>query len=909
MKKYYSFALVALLTIAALPSCKKEFNEPEAVCADGPSFVAVLDETKTTIDGTKIYWNDGDEVSVNGSLFVAAVDPENKAKATFTLKEGQTAPEAFNQLYHIYYPASAYVKDYPARYKLNKTQIFAGNDISGVNPMYAQVADLNGIVQFKNVCGLLAVKATGTDKIATVTVTAPTGNYLYGTLNNFAYSADNGITYSTFANSSTTTPRGVTVTLDCGTDGIQLNAKAETTFYIALPEKEYTKLTVVFTTTEGKTKTLESSKACPVVKNHIFGIPETLNFNVDFSANIEITSNEASNPVTADIGFTVTPTNQDIYYVYLCESKDYVDSFDGDDAALAAAEIAYLKKQGLSTITKLQNAGKATKGTQNLTINASPGAEMYVYVFGVDNDLNVSSAVKEPFTAAEFILPSCSAQYSDYLGQWKLGSSIITVSEKVSGSTYNVTGLKNQDTYSIPAVEASFQDGNFVLNEQKTPATVTNQYGLCDLYLSGVFEDQGETYGYFPLSNSADPRMIFYGQYADDKITVYPGGCLYGAFIEMGFSWVIQSGTYAGRGNTFSGDALAGMTKYSIPHSTAQYSDYIGEWVCGTDLIKIEEKVNGSTYNVTGIKNQEKYKIPAVEASFENGNFVIKEQKTTATTIVNVTGLGELLCDLYLSGIEAGEGNYPLSATTPATIFIGQYSDNTIKVYPIFEGMGFSWVIQSGAYAGNGNVYDGTAIVDMTKFVAPTGPTPEGTWYCASYSDYFGNPYTDWTMTISQKGAGYVIDNFDAKFLSMAPLADSPTAVWDAENKTLTVATGAKTGYGNSQTGQAYVWDGINPNTGANIDIVFAFNFTENTCVNQTYYGCHLQGSSSWNSLYEAEALVFVKQEVAPTAQSKSVVSKNSQFQRSGFKMASCRKGAEAATIQEFSCKKANINF
>lgn len=907
MKKYYSFALVALLTIAALPSCKKEFNEPEAVCADGPSFVAVLDETKTTIDGTKIYWNDGDEVSVNGSLFVAAVDPENKAKATFTLKEGQTAPEAFNQLYHIYYPASAYVKDYPARYKLNKTQIFAGNDISGVNPMYAQVADLNGIVQFKNVCGLLAVKATGTDKIATVTVTAPTGNYLYGTLNNFAYSADNGITYSTFANSSTTTPRGVTVTLDCGTDGVQLNAKAETTFYIALPEKEYTKLTVVFTTTEGKTKTLESSKACPVVKNHIFGIPETLNFNVDFSANIEITSNEASNPVTADIGFTVTPTNQDIYYVYLCDLKDYVDSFDGDDAALAADEIAYLKQQGLSTITKLQNAGKATKGTQNLTINASPGAEMYVIVFGVDNDLNVSSAVKEPFTAAEFTLPSCSAQYSDYLGQWKLGNSIITVSEKVSGSTYNVTGLKNQDTYSIPAVEASFQDGNFVLNEQKTSATVTNQYGLCDLYLSGVFENQGKTYGYFPLISDLAPQMIFYGQYADDKITVYPGGCLYGAFIEMGFSWVIQSGTNAGKGNTFSGNALADMTKYSIPHSTAQYSDYIGEWVCGTDLIKIEEKVNGLTYNVTGIKNQEKYDIPAVEASFEDGNFVIKEQKTPATTIVNVQNIGELLCDLYLSGIEAGEGNYPLNATTPATIFIGQYSDNTIKVYPIFEEMGFSWVIQSGTYAGLGNVYAGTTIVDMSKYIAPVGPDPiEGDWYCPSVTDNWGDTYTDWIMTIRKQGVAYMIDNFDLgadTFLSEYGVkCDSAPATWDAEAKTLTVACQTDTGVGASWV--ALVNDQIS-------DIVFTFNLDNNTFTTNQIWGAW-GGGNSWLSLY-LNGMTFTKMEATASTQVKAVRHNRSNrtvpFRAPEFKMASCYKGAEAVTIQEFSCKKANINF
>lgn len=903
MKKVFSYALIAISAISVLSSCNKEIASPEsdAVCADGPSFVAVLDDgTKTTIDGSKIYWNDGDCVSVNGSIFVAAVDPENKSRALFTMKQGETAPAAVNGLYHIYYPASSYVANNPARFKLGGTQTYAGEDISNVNPMYAQVASLDDQAQFKNVCGLLAVKAKGTDKIATVAVTAPTSNYLYGTISNLAYN-EGAISYSTFQASG----RGTTVTLDCG-KGVQLKSDEATTFYIALPEKDYSKLTIAFTTTDGKKKSFASAKACPVKKSNIYGIPEIIDFSVNFDATIEITRNEAVSAGSAELGFTITPTDQNVYYVYCCETKSYVDSFNGDDAALANADLLFYKNQGITTLNAFVSYGLATKGTKNLTASAAPGSDMYVYAFGIDSDLNVSPAIKVPVKVAEFSLPGCSAQYSDYLGQWKLGNSIITVSEKENGLTYNVTGLKNQDSYSIPAIEASFDNGNFILCEQKTSATTSvGNYGLCDLYLSGVFVQGAKSYGYFPINSSTkdDPQMIFYGQFENDKITVYPGGCKYGTFSSMGFSWVIRSGAYAGNGNTFSGNALEDMTKYEAPVCDAQYSDYIGEWVCGTDILKIEEKVNGSTYNVTGIKNQSKYSIPAVEAYFENGNFILKEQSTSATTTVGSYGL----CDLYLSAIEDvedGFGNYPFMSSAPDDIFIGQYKDGMIKVIPNYPAMGFSWVIRSGENAGGGNTYPGTTIVDMTKYEAPTGPTPEGTWYCAEGVDLWDEPFADWTINIRTVVGGYEIDGFDITFAEYN--IESPMAEWNAADQTLTIAAGTLTGL--SLGTDNLLWVGLDEEM-STTDIVLKVDFDAKTITNQTAWGA-VCGQELYSG-YPAGGCVFVKQEAAPAGVKAASIKNSSrnaslkELQPKLGKRCVNSESAVPATIREFNGKRA----
>ncbi len=275
MKKVYSFALIIAAVLSSLTSCQKDSLIPQdEPTAEGlTSFVAYLDNetTKTTIDGLKVSWKDGDQICVNGSIYKATVSKSNPAMATFTLAEGQTAPRAAST-YRAYYPESAFISTtYSSRYKFQDTQIYNGNDVSTIDYLYAQTPgpDEPKSFTFKHVTGILALDLVGEDKVTSIQITAPTGNYLHGTITNLVYSTDGKITYSSF----TTTGRGTTATLDCGA-GVQLSKTTPKRFYISLPEKTYPSLEIKINTASGKTMTINSTKSCPVVKGKLFTLPQ-----------------------------------------------------------------------------------------------------------------------------------------------------------------------------------------------------------------------------------------------------------------------------------------------------------------------------------------------------------------------------------------------------------------------------------------------------------------------------------------------------------------------------------------------------------------------------------------------------------------------------------------------------------
>lgn len=267
MKKYFSTILIAAVAVSSIFSaCNKEDNQADS---DVLSFVACIDDT--TLDGVKVYWNTGDEVSVNGSIFVATVDEADPAKAVFSLKEGQTAPAKAAE-YRVYYPSSAYVANQPSSFKISGTQTYAGSDISGVNTMFAYATSLEGTVHFKNVCGLLALDLQGTDKVKSIMVSAPSDKYLYGIISDFAYdTAKDAITYESFLSNG----GGPSATLDCGT-GVQLSENNATRFYIAMPEAAYDSLTITVTVDSGDPFIFKSNKPVEIKKSNIYIIPFNL---------------------------------------------------------------------------------------------------------------------------------------------------------------------------------------------------------------------------------------------------------------------------------------------------------------------------------------------------------------------------------------------------------------------------------------------------------------------------------------------------------------------------------------------------------------------------------------------------------------------------------------------------------
>lgn len=191
--------------------------------------------------------------------------------------------------------------------------------------------------------------------------------------------------------------------------------------------------------------------------------------------------------------------------------------------------------------------------------------------------------------------PVSIASYADFIGKWAMGDSIIEITEKVSGSTYNVTGLPSQSEAGISAVEAEFTDGKFILKEQKLADVWYNDsYGDCDVYFSGYFSYNSKVYPAYG-SNTDTPATILTAYKLDESgdLKVIAGTCEYGGFLSFALRWSIREGEYAGQGNTFGNISIADMTK--LQEASEAYKAWLGNYTVYTKSV---DTGNDTTYNV-----------------------------------------------------------------------------------------------------------------------------------------------------------------------------------------------------------------------------------------------------------------------------------------------------------------------
>lgn len=250
MKKNIIIAALAAASILLVSaSCtKQEQPEPQT-----KTFTAVIEQdvTKTVLTSAyKVEWESGDRININGIEYFAS--PKSDAtQADFTIVSG-TAP---TPTYSVIYPASLYVTDH---FEFPATQTYTTGKFNA--PMYA-VSD-NEELTFKNICGVLCISLKGTDKVKSISVTA-----------NEAICGAFSMTDATTVNLTGT---GKTVTLDCGTGGVQLSSTA-TTFYIYLPPRtSYSAgMKIVVTNTDGGTFTKVTTKDATIARKSLYAFSWT----------------------------------------------------------------------------------------------------------------------------------------------------------------------------------------------------------------------------------------------------------------------------------------------------------------------------------------------------------------------------------------------------------------------------------------------------------------------------------------------------------------------------------------------------------------------------------------------------------------------------------------------------------
>ena len=220
----------ALLVVTGCKKDNKDLN------VEKMTFKASIDNgnAKTFIsfsgDDGILSWTENDEVNINGKGFTAK-NVDNFGRATF---EGETvAPDADGK-YKAIFPANLYQD---GNYVLPATQTYAANNLSGVNPMYAESTTTD--LEFRSICALMKLNlkgTTGSEKVTKIEVTA--NEPLSGVFYIDDYKAVLGRNQNSAA-----------LTLDCG-EGATLSTDG-TTFYIAIPEGSYTDLTFTVTSDGG----------------------------------------------------------------------------------------------------------------------------------------------------------------------------------------------------------------------------------------------------------------------------------------------------------------------------------------------------------------------------------------------------------------------------------------------------------------------------------------------------------------------------------------------------------------------------------------------------------------------------------------------------------------------------------
>ncbi len=232
------------------------------------SFEAVMEDnhTKTALSGSledayrNLTWLPTDTIAIATSSNYSTYYKFSNVN-TEPSEVGNFIGEApLHDTYYSVYPYSAVSSwwDYGRQLNIHVPvkQVYAENTFAtDMNPMVAR-APRTEVLQFKNLCGLLAVSLTGNDVVKSITLAAYDES---GALASIAGSFRVNMDYEDSVGPELAAESGgdgrqksapCMIQMDCG-DGVQLSETA-TSFHFVLAPGEYSKIAIIVTTTDGK---------------------------------------------------------------------------------------------------------------------------------------------------------------------------------------------------------------------------------------------------------------------------------------------------------------------------------------------------------------------------------------------------------------------------------------------------------------------------------------------------------------------------------------------------------------------------------------------------------------------------------------------------------------------------------
>lgn len=266
--------IAALMAATVLAGCRTAGDIDEIVAPHGFEFSATTEQdSKTALDGTKILWMAGDEISIfqgsaKGSKFVLAKG-ENTPNGTFSIAAGETFdffgstdPDATDPDYIALYPydAAATIDGETVIATLPATQTYAENSFgNGAYPMIARSA--SRALAFKNVCGGIELPLkddNGKIVVKSVKISGNNGEKIAGEARIETGDVPTVIVAETGSES---------VTLDYG-EGVALDAAAKS-FILALPPTEFANGITIEVATANGVFTKTTANAVSIVRSGI----------------------------------------------------------------------------------------------------------------------------------------------------------------------------------------------------------------------------------------------------------------------------------------------------------------------------------------------------------------------------------------------------------------------------------------------------------------------------------------------------------------------------------------------------------------------------------------------------------------------------------------------------------------
>lgn len=342
-----------------------------------------------------------------------------------------------------------------------------------------------------------------------------------------------------------------------------------------------------------------------------------------------------------------------------------------------------------------------------------------------------------------------SLAYTDFLGEWKINGAIVTITPKVNGSSYNIDGFPGSGSTrgGVSAIVGNYDSatGQLYVEDQDLAQyddPSTNNYGpLKDFFSGAVWETMSdgsqEYWPNYPFGTSEKNRIFNFVGMADGTFELRPAEGVEATI----FGWVILTGSYAGRGNTYSTYVELPATVEKLDKVAASYADFLGNWNFGSDVITISQQQNGSTYSITGFFGQDEIfgDVKVVTGNYDAAKheFYIMEQKLGAFNTADVEAFGSNQygwCDDHLSGYfpygSSGYFAYPFNTNAPVRIFTAYLNHSgEMEVTPgsctygTFSAFDFIWVIREGEYAGQGNNYNGDYGTTIPEKITKAGST------------------------------------------------------------------------------------------------------------------------------------------------------------------------------------------